>query len=437
LHNSVPPAVPPDKQLIESVGFTLRVVLDEKKEVLNMAVVAIRKAKAAKVATKVVEANQKALDALPLNSGMWRVENVPGLYVRCRATSKSFWQQRRVDGVLVKEVLGPLTMKAAKEKALDRWSAIQPANEDGNVRLGDAVEAYIRQRRTMKEMAPATEKLARYNLTTYLKTWSNRTLEEIGHDRAGIAALHTRLTEKHGAATCNQVIRLLAAVYRWHRDRIQSDLPDWPRKVAEIHHIEARDWAYSDEELKAWWHAKVKLKDGKIAQKGVSTLGSIKRMWWLTALFTGARKGSIESLKWPDVELAKKVIHFRVTKGDRPYAIPISDVLADLLEAYQRRDDVPPSEWVFPSTVIDGAHVKDVKNPNEGVGPAHRLRHTFRTALAQLGASPDQARMLMGHSMGGDVSRGYITSSLVVESLRPLANAIAEHYRKIVPGIVE
>jgi triacylglycerol esterase/lipase EstA (alpha/beta hydrolase family) len=40
--------------------------------------------------------------------------------------------------------------------------------------------------------------------------------------------------------------------------------------------------------------------------------------------------------------------------------------------------------------------------------------------------------MLMGHSMGGDVSRGYITSSLVVESLRPVTNAVAEHYLGIV-----
>jgi len=37
----------------------------------------------------------------------------------------------------------------------------------------------------------------------------------------------------------------------------------------------------------------------------------------------------------------------------------------------------------------------------------------------------------MGHSMGGDVSRGYITAPLVVESLRPIVNAVAAHYVKI------
>jgi integrase len=384
--------------------------------------------------TKLVAANQKALDALLFDSGTWRVEGIPGLYVRCRATSKSFFQQRRVDGVLVKEVLGPLTMKRAKEKAMDRWNAIRPAFDE-EVQLGAAVEAYIRHRVSMCKMAPATEKLARYNMEHYLDAWKHRTLDQIGRDRAGIAAVHARLTQNHGAAKCNQVIRLLAAVYRWHRDRINTDLPDWPRKVAEIHHIPARDWGYTAEELRAWWHTTDKAKDGTVIHRGVRTLGTVKRMWWLAALFTGARKGSLEAMKWPDLHLKNKTIHFRIAKGNRPYAIPISDTLAELLTAYRDRDDVPPSEWVFPSSVIDGAHLKDIKNPNEGVGPAHRLRHTFRTTLAQLGAASDQARMLMGHSLGGDVSRAYISAQLVVESLRPAMNAVTDFYVGIIPEL--
>jgi integrase len=87
---------------------------------------------------------------------------------------------------------------------------------------------------------------------------------------------------------------------------------------------------------------------------------------------------------------------------------------------------------VFPSNVKEGQRIVDVKNDKNGVGPAHRLRHTFRTTLAHLGASQDQARMLMGHSMGGDVSRGHITAPLLIESLRPIVNAVAQHYVKVV-----
>ena len=151
--------------------------------------------------------------------------------------------------------------------------------------------------------------------------------------------------------------------------------------------------------------------------------------------FTGARKGSIEALMWTDLDLVKKVIRFRVTKGGRPYSIPMADRLAVLLTEYRKSPDVPPSNWLFPSNVIQGAHLVDVKNPNEGVGPAHRLRHTFRTTLAELGASPDQARMLMGHSMGGDVSRGYISAPLVVESLRCITNAVVAQYLEILKDL--
>jgi len=115
----------------------------------------------------------------------------------------------------------------------------------------------------------------------------------------------------------------------------------------------------------------------------------------------------------------------------------MSEALAELLIQYRESSDVPPSEWLFPSPIIEGEHIVDVKNSREGVGPAHRLRHTFRTTLAELAASPDQSRMLMGHSMGSDVSRGYITSSLVIESLRPITNAVAAHYSKILNLAVE
>jgi integrase len=109
----------------------------------------------------------------------------------------------------------------------------------------------------------------------------------------------------------------------------------------------------------------------------------------------------------------------------------MAEKLAALLEAYRDGADVIPSEWVFASPRKDGHHVADVKNDKQGAGPAHRLRHSFRTTLAQLGVPDDHARLLMGHSMGGDVSRGYITSPLVVESLRPIVNAVANYYLKI------
>jgi integrase len=372
-----------------------------------MPVTAIRKATDAE-SSKTVAANQKAIDALLFDSGTWRVEGVPGLYLRCRAKTKSFFLQRRVRGVLVKETLGALPMKRARAAAMATWSTMKPQAAGNAVTLAMALDLYFQD----KQLAEKTRANYRYNADRYLKSWTGRSLQAIGEDRAGVRMLQREITKKHGAATSNQVVRLISAVYRWARKQ-DTSLPEAPTTAVEVARIPARNWALSPEELKEWWRC-------------VSGLSAVKRMWWLAALLTGARAGSIEALRWADIDFDKKTVLFTVTKGDRPYMIPMSDTLAALLCAYRDGGAVPPSEWLFPSPTKAGCHLVGVKNVVEGVRPAHAMRHTFRTTLAQLGVSTDQSRMLMGHSMGGDVSRNYITAPLVIESLRPITNAVSE-----------
>jgi len=363
---------------------------------------------------KTVAANQKAVDALPLNSGTWRVDGVPGLYVRCRAATKSFFVQRKVDGRVGKETIGPVALKEAKRRAMRSWAAMKPRPPRGDqATLEEAFEDYLRQ----KPLAEKTKEIYRYVYGRHLSHWSSRTLFDIGHDRAGVRRLQARVSTEHGAATSNQVVRLLSAVYRWQR-KVDPELPEPPTVAAQIHRIPARDWALSPDELRTWW-------------AGVQRLGAVKKMWWITALLTGARKRSVESLRWEDVDLEKKTLQFSVAKGDRPYVVPISDRLAALMSEYRDSGEMPPSEWIFPSNQRLGRHIVGVRDDKKGIPGPHHLRHTFRTTLAELGASPDQARLLLGHSLGSDVSRGYITAPLVVESLRPWTNAVARHYEEI------
>ena len=161
-----------------------------------MAVVAIRKRaeSPAEVAAsaKAVPANQKAIDALPFDSGTWRVEGVTGLFVRCRAQTKSFYIQRRVQGTLVKETLGELPMKRAREKAMKVWSALKVKPASGKaVTLEGAVERYIEE----KALAPKTVKNYRYNLERYLKDWSGRGLDERWQRSRGLS-LSPKATQK-------------------------------------------------------------------------------------------------------------------------------------------------------------------------------------------------------------------------------------------------
>jgi len=134
-------------------------------------------------------------------------------------------------------------------------------------------------------------------------------------------------------------------------------------------------------------------------------------------------------LRWQDVDREAKTIFFREAKGGRSYHVPMCDLLAELLTAYKRRDDVPPSDegWLFPSNRKAGEHLECIRDRKNKASAPHKLRHSYRTTLAQLGAAPDSAKLLLGHSLGG-VSGGYVTTALVLESLRPIANAVARTY---------
>ncbi|MEK7750952.1 MAG: tyrosine-type recombinase/integrase [Acidobacteriota bacterium] len=372
---------------------------------------------------KTLAANQRAVDALPFGSGTWRIEGVPGLYVRARAQSKSFFVQRRVRGALVMRTLGETTVKAARAEAMTQWARLKPKPAGGRKTFEEAFQEYLAQ----KELAPKTREGYEYNLAHYLSDWKGRALEDIGNDPAGVRVLFHAVSRDHGKATACQVIRLLSSVYRYQR-KVNLTLPECPTAAVDLWTIPPRDWALSADEIKTWWVSTAIDRDGRETMLGVKTLGAVKRMWWLTALLSGARSNSISALGWTDIDFDKRTIRFRVTKGDRPYIVPAADRLIELLAAYRDGGQVPPSNWVFPSPTKPARHLAKVRDDKKGVQSAHHMRHSFRTVLAELGASPDQARLLMGHSMGGDVSRGYITAPLLLESLRPVVNAAAEHY---------
>jgi hypothetical protein len=205
-----------------------------------MPIIPIRKTKPEPIpspatVTKTVDANQKSIDALPLNSGHWKVEGTAGLYVRARATSKSFMLQRRIRGELVKVMLGQVSLKIAKERAAREWGTVQPSEPGAkSLTLGAAIEEYIQARTAAGKLAPKTARMARYNAEHYLSAWTKRTIKDLGNSRLEMRSLQQQLTKKHKAATSNQVIRLLSAVYNWCR-KVDIHLPDprtrwWWRK---------------------------------------------------------------------------------------------------------------------------------------------------------------------------------------------------------------
>lgn len=361
---------------------------------------------------KVVKATQAAVDALPFNSGTWRVEGSMGLYVRCRATSKSYMVQRKVQGRVVQRVLGPMTLAAARRQAQKVWHALKPAAPEGKLTLAAAWERYVSE----KPLATKTRKLYTDNLERYLGGWKGRSLESLGVDRAGFRAHILNIARNHGLAVASQTLRCFRAVYNYHR-KVMPELPECPSVAVELPGLKPRDWALSDDELRRWWAA-------------VQRLSPLKRAFWLTLLLTGARRDSVRMLRWEDVDFEKKLIRFSTAKAGRSYSIPMPERLAAILKDW--RDQAPPSVWGFPSPRNpERPLAEQVRDDKRGVASAHHLRHTMRTRLAELGCTPDLARVALGHTLTQDVSQRYITGSLLLEAVRPLLNAVAERYAEV------
>jgi integrase len=375
----------------------------------------VRMPAAAQKTKKTVPARQAAVDALAYGSGDWVIEGIPGLVVRCGARTKVFRVLRRIGGKQVKRVLGELSLAEARRAAMQVWRDLKPkpAGVAPIPTLREALESCLRE----KELAPRTAESYRYALEKYLPDWLDTRLDVLAADRAGMRARIADLARRHGAATAALTLRVYRAVHNWAR-KIHPDLPESPTTACVTPRVRPRDWGLSDEELRRMGEA-------------MQRLSPVKRAWWLTALLTGARAGSVTSLKWEDVDLDKKVVRFRVVKGDHPYAIPLADRLAEFLRAYRERD-WPPNRagWLFPSP-------ENPERPlwaqvrNAGLPAAHALRHTMRTRLAEAGATPDLARIVLGHSLSQDVSQRYITAHLLVEAVRPLVNAVAERYAEV------
>ncbi len=130
----------------------------------------------------------------------------------------------------------------------------------------------------------------------------------------------------------------------------------------------------------------------------------------ILALSTGARKGEILSLRWPDVDLQRQVAVLRNTKNGETRALPLAgEALKELKSLSKvRRIDV---DYVFPGkspkrpATIDRAWRKSVDTAGVSDFRFHDLRHSCASYLAMNGASLAEIAAVLGHKTLAMVKR--------------------------------
>lgn len=399
-------------------------------------------------------------------------DDVKGFGVLCSGATatKSYVVQRGVNGRKRRVTLGTVAefdaagktaddvRTLAAERLLDMRAGKDPKARDyANVTLQRALDDYLAARPNLSERSRAGY---RATVEGRFKRWLDRPLREITPDmiemryreiKEEVAAEHKKAVERRhrraerrgeeppkkndlnvsepGAATANAALRTLRAIWHFAAGRT-PELPPWPaaRFKRQWFRVGRRERHVPADDLKAFYEA-VNEKD----EKGEYTLGRGVRDYILLLLFTGLRRGEAASLKWENVDLSARILRLpaKVTKSGRKLDLPMSDLVGDLLVA-RRRLGVE-GDYVFPGVGKSG-HIEEPKKALKKIAERcgvranpHALRSTFITVASDVPMSAYALKGLMNHSVGDDVTAGYV--QLTTESLRKPAQAIANRLK--------
>jgi integrase len=180
--------------------------------------------------------------------------------------------------------------------------------------------------------------------------WQHKPLSAISKDM--VAKRHAELGTERGEAYANLAMHFLRSLYNFalaeYEDR--SGVPLLPyNSVERLNKTHAwyrdtrRQTLIKLHQLPAWFRA-VQALGGTDANAS----GAVVRDYLLLLLFTGLRRQEGMRLHWDDVDLLHKTLTVPDTKNHEPLVLPLSDFVADLLDARRREALI---EYVSPAVI--------------------------------------------------------------------------------------
>ena len=121
----------------------------------------------------------------------------------------------------------------------------------------------------------------------------------------------------------------------------------------------------------------------------------------VVALSTGARRGEILGLRWPDVDMQRGMLTFQQTKNGERRFVPLVNFAADRMREHAKVRQLG-NDLVFPGKNGKPLEIgKMFAEALERMGIAdfhfHDLRHTAASALAMNGATLSEIAEVLGH----------------------------------------
>jgi len=342
------------------------------------------------------EAAIKALDAPAVGRDSHKDKTFPGLQVHVTSKgAKSFYFVKRVDGKPKKIWLGltsQLSVVSARKAAARHAAAIasgaNPA-ADRRLRLREPTldvlwESYLeihskRQKRTWKD------DIRKY--TKYLPTLHKMLLSEI--TTQVVAEWHGRIGREHGPITANCAKSLLSSMFAKASAAVGFTGQNPCRGVARFPE-KSRERFLLPAEMQSFFGA-LALED------------AYWQAFFLLCLFTGSRRGNVQSMEWSELDLSGACWHIpgSKTKNGKPTTLTLcAPALAILNTRYNERSG---SLYVFPSTGGKG-HLANPNKPwariTETAGLVNLHIHDLRRTQGSWQAAAGVPLNVIGKSLG-------------------------------------
>jgi integrase len=371
-----------------------------------------------------------------------------GILVSGTTTTRSYIAQRKLPDGRTRRVtierVGGISLEQAREEATDLLHRIRTGDDPKARRaeamwtLRHALDTYLKARTALR---PESVRCYRHWVEHHLTAWLDLPLIAISPElveerhatiqkevesspRAQLARESGAYIQVSGRATADVAMRAFRAVWTFAGDRLPS-LPACPtRRLRRVWFgTRRRERLVTADQLPAFHRAITELPN------------PVQRDFLLLLLFTGMRRGEAASLQWTDIDFAARLIRLPAarTKAGRKLDLPMSDLVRDLLVA--RRNAGTGGPWVFPSSSRSG-HLEESHFPLQLVAQAtgshvsaHDLRRTFITIAESTDISPLALKALVNHSLGTDVTSGYVIAT--VERLREPAQRVADRLKAL------
>lgn len=380
--------------------------------------------------TTVDDARPLVVDGMP-RQRLYLDTELKGFGLCVGAKTKTFFTQRDIGGKTVRVTVGRygvFTVAQAREEArgllIEMTKGVNPnrvkeRRRTASMTLGEALVMHLGSNKRRSER---TITGYRYLADQYLADWLDRPLMDF--TRKETRDRHKKIGVDHGHYAANSAFRVFRAVYNAAL-KVHEELGVNPAIAVDWFPEQRRKAAILSADLAAWYQEVVKLTN------------PIRRDYLIFVMFTGLRRENAASARWSDVDWDNSALLVPYPKSGRPFQLPLSDALIDLLRSRQTceksQTTFPGSPWVFPADSKTG-HIAE---PREKLGVSfsiHGLRNTFITVAESQNISPYAIKMLVNHGTPDkqDVTAGYITPEL--ERLREPMQQITDHLKALLQG---